>query len=206
MLAKLAGPKRLSAARTVPGQAANVETALSHWMTAEELLIVKRRYSKGRSWEARKDFLAALKRSLGVGGRRYALARVKEILGRVEQLEDRWSHVTLIADLSNTRTERVVGGAAFLTSGATLAAIAVVLGVTAAVAVIPAVVGVAGGLAIARSHRSQVERVQVAMEQVLDGLERDEITVPTDLPDGQTGSLVKRLTAEIREIGKNLSK
>ncbi len=206
MLVKLAGPKRLSAARTVPGQAAEVETALSHWMTAEELLTVKRRYPQGRSWEARKDFLAALKRSLGVGGRRYALARAKEILGRVEQLEDQWCHVTLIADLSNTRTERVAGGAALLTSGATFTAIAVVLGVAAAVAVIPAVAGVAGGLAIARSHRSQVERVQVAMEQVLDGLERDEIAVPMDSPDGQTGSLVRRLTAEIREIGKNLSK
>ncbi len=206
MLVKLAGPKRLSATRTVPGRAAEVETALSHWMTAEELLTVKRRYPQGRSWEARKDFLAALKRSLGVGGRRYALARVKEILGRVEQLEDRWCHVTLIADLSNTRMERVVGGAAFLTSGATFTAIAAVLGVAAAVAIIPAVAGVAGGVAIARSHRSQVERVQVAMEQVLDGLEREEITVPTDLPDGQTGGLVKRLTAEIREIGKNLSK
>ncbi|MCH8935585.1 MAG: hypothetical protein IIB90_07670 [Gemmatimonadetes bacterium] len=206
MLVKLAGPKRLSAARTVPGQAAEVETTLSHWMTAEELLTIKRRYPQGRSWEARKDVLAALKRSLGVGGRRYALARAKEILGRVEQLEDQWCHVTLIADLSNTRTERVAGGAAFLTSGAALTAIAVVLGVAAAVAVLPAVAGVAGGLAIARSHRSQVERVQVAMEQVLDGLEREEITVPTDLPDGQTGGLVKRLTAEIREIGKNLSK
>ena len=206
MLVKLAGPKRLSAARTVPGQAAEVETTLSHWMTAEELLTIKRRYPQGRSWEARKDVLAALKRSLGVGGRRYALARAKEILGRVEQLEDQWCHVTLIADLSNTRTERVAGGAAFLTSGAALTTIAVVLGVAAAVAVFPAVAGVAGGLAIARSHRSQVERVQVAMEQVLDGLEREEITVPTDLPDGQTGGLVKRLTAEIREIGKNLSK
>ena len=206
MLVKLAGPKRLSAARTVPGQATEVETTLSHWMTAEELLTIKRRYPQGRSWEARKDVLAALKRSLGVGGRRYALARAKEILGRVEQLEDQWCHVTLIADLSNTRTERVAGAAAFLTSGAALTTIAVVLGVAAAVAVLPAVAGVAGGLAIARSHRSQVERVQVAMEQVLDGLEREEITVPTDLPDGQTGGLVKRLTAEIREIGKNLSK
>ena len=205
MLVKLAGPKRLSAARTVPGHAAEVETALSHWMTAEELLTVKRRYPQGRSWEARKDLLAGLKRSLGGGGR-YALARAKEILGRVEQLEDRWCHVTLIADLSNTRTGRVAGGAAFLASGATLTTIAVVLGVAAAVAVIPAVAGVAGGLAIARSHRSQVERVQVAMEQVLDGLERDDIAVPTDLLDGQTGGLVKRLTAEIREIGKNLSK
>jgi len=206
MLVKLAGPKRLSAARTVPGLEAEVETALSHWMTAQELLTIKRRYQQGRSWEARKDFLSALKRSLGVGGRRYALARAKEILGRVEQLEDKWCHVTLIADLSNTRTERVVGGAAFLTSGATLTTIAVVLGVTAAVAVFPAVAGVVGGLAIARSHRSQVERVQVAMEQVLDGLERDEITVPTDLLDGQTGGLVRRLTAEIREIGESLSK
>ncbi len=205
MLVKLAGPKRLSAARTVPGQAAEVETALSHWMTEEELLTVKRRYPQGRSWEARKDFLGGLKRSLDFGGRQYALARAKEILGRVEQLEDRWCHVTLIADLSNTRTERVAGGAAFLASGATLTTIAIVLGVAAAVAVIPAVAGVAGGLAIARSHRSQVDRVQVAMEQVLDGLERDEIAVPADSPDGQAGGLVRRLAAEIREIGRNLS-
>jgi hypothetical protein len=205
-LVRLAGPKRLSAERTVRGVATDVEEALNYWMTEEELLAVKRRYPQGTSWEARKDFLASMKRGLGVGGRKYALARAKDILGQVQGLEDGWCHVTLIADLSNTRKERLAGGAAFLASGGTLTTIAVVLGVATAVAVIPVVVGVAGGVAIARSNRTQIERVHVAMEQVLDRLERSEITVPKSLPKKQPEELVKRLTAEIREIGRSFRK
>jgi len=206
LLVSLAGPKRLSAERTVRGVATDVEQALNYWMTEEELLAVKRRYPQGTSWEARKDFLASMRRGFGVGGRKYALARAKDILGQVQGLEDGWCHVTLIADLSNTRKERVAGGVAFLTSGGTLTTIGVVLGVATAVAVIPAVVGIAGGFAIARSNRTQIERVHVAMEQVLDRLERSEITVPKSLPKKQPEELVKRLTAEIKEIGRSFRK
>jgi hypothetical protein len=206
LLVGLAGPKRVSAERTVPGSEPDVEKALSHWMTEEELLTVKRRYPQGTSWEARKDFLAGMKSVLDMGGRKYPLARAKEILGQVQSLEDGWCHVTLIADLSNTRKERVVGGAAFLASGGTLTTIGIVLGVATAVAVIPAVVGVAGGVAIARTNRTQIERVHVAMEQVLDRLERSEITVPKGLPKKQPEELVKKLTAEIKEIGRSFKK
>lgn len=206
LLVKLAGPKRLSAERTVPGKSADVEDALSHWMIEHETLIVKRRYSGGTSWEARKDWVAAVKRGLGVGGHRYALARAKEVLGRIEELEDGWSHVTLIADLSNTRNERVAGGTLFLASGATLTIIGIVLGVAMGVAVIPVVAGAAGGVAIARTNRAQIERVQVAMEQVLDRLERGEISVPKPTAKEQPEDFVKKLTAEIKEIGRNWGK
>ena len=206
LLASLAGPKHLSAERTVPGVETEVTEALNYWMTEEELLAVKRRYPQGTSWEARKDFLASMKRGFGIGGRKYVLARAKDILGQVQGLEDGWCHVMLIADLSNTRKERVAGGTFFLASGGTLTTIGVVLGVAMAVAVIPAVVGVAGGIAIARSNRIQVERVHVAMEQVLDRLERQEINVPKSLPKKQPEELVKRLTAEIKEIGRSFKK
>lgn len=201
-LTKLAGPKRLTAERTIPGKPADVEETLSYWMTEGELLTVKRRYPEGTSWEPRKDWLAAIRRGFGIGGRRYALARTKEILGTVQRLEDGWCHVTLVADMSNTRTERVAGGAVFFASGATLTAIAVVLNVAAVAAIIPAVAGAAGGVGIARSNRSQIERVQVAMEQVLDRLERGEITVPKHQPKRQPEDFVKKLRAEIRQIGK----
>ncbi len=206
LLVKLAGPKRLSVERTVPGTPAGVAEALSHWMTEHETLIVKRRYPQGTSWEARKDWFAAVRRGVGVGGHRYALHRAKEILGRIQELEDGYCHVTLIADLSNTRTERVAGGAMSFAAGAVFTTIGVVLGVATGVAVIPLVVGAAGGVAIARTNRAQIERVQVAMEQVLDRLQRGEITVPKPTPKKQPEDFVKKLTAEIKEIGKNWGK
>ena len=114
--------------------------------------------------------------------------------------------MTLIADLSNTRNERVAGGAMFFTAGAAFAMIGVLLGVATGVAVVPVVVGAAGGVAIARSNRAQIERVQVAMEQVLDHLERGEISVPKPTPKKRPDDFVKKWTAEIKEIGKNWGK
>ena len=94
----------------------------------------------------------------------------------------------------------------FFTAGAAFTAIVVVLGVATGVAVIPLVAGAAGGVAIARTNRAQIERVQVAMEQVLDRLQRGEITVPKSTPKKQPEDFVKKLTAEIKEIGKNWGK
>ena len=204
LLVNLAGPKRISAERAVPGEQSKVEQALSHWMTEVELLTVKRRYAQGTSWEARKDFLASMKRGLGIGGRQYALARAREILGRVQELEEGWCHVTLIADLSNTRAERLGGGAVFFGAGGTMTLIAGVLGVAAVAAVIPVVAGAAGGFAIARSNRNQVERVHVSMEQVLDRLQRKEIKLPSETTKPSGGDFVKRLKDEIKELGRNL--
>ena len=39
----LTGPKRVAAQRTVPGNGEEVQAALNHWMTNNELLTVKRR-------------------------------------------------------------------------------------------------------------------------------------------------------------------
>ncbi|MCH7473769.1 MAG: hypothetical protein IIA27_03785 [Gemmatimonadetes bacterium] len=49
-----------------------------------------------------------------------------------------------------------------------------------------------------------MERVQVSMEQVLDRLERGEINLPKEPPLKGGGEFVKRLKAEIKELGKNL--
>ena len=202
-LAKLAGPRRVTADRTVPGEGPGVEETLGHWMTEVELLAVKRRYPTGTSWEARKDWLTAMKRGMGLSGRHYALSRAREIVGQIQVLEAGWCHVTLIADISNTRGRRIGGGTVFMSSGAAMTAVAVVLGVASVAAVLPAIAGVAGGWAIARGHRAQVERVHVALEQVLDRLERGEIDVSKTLPKSRPEDFVKRLTAEIKNIGKN---
>ena len=206
VIARISGPKRLSAERTVPGILSDIDRALTHWMTEVELLSIKRRYPDGTSWEPRKDWVAALKRGVGVGGRKYVLTRTKDILGKVQTLEDGWCHVALVADASTNRMERVGGGAAFLGVGGAMTTVAVVLGVATGVALIPVAVGIAGGFGIARSHRKHAEQIQVALEQVLDRLERKEIEVPTATRKPQGGDFVKKLTAEIKEIGKQFGK
>lgn len=196
---RFVGPARVVAQRTVPGEEHDVERALGHWMVEQELLVVKRRYPRQTSWEARSDLFASVRRGLGLGGRKYELSRAREIVGQVTQLEPGWCHVTLAADLTNTRNAHVGGGLFFLGSGIGGAAIVSVLGVFWPVALAPAVAGAVIGAAIARSRLSDTERVSVALEQVLDRLEHGEIRAPTPLPPPPRGTLSKALREEIRK-------
>ena len=202
----ITGPKRISASRTVVGEAGKLKEALDYWMTTVELLMVKRRYPDGTSFERRKDIVASMKRGMGLGGRRYDLSRAKDIQTRIEPLEDGWSHVTLVADLSNSRAEHIAGGASLLGVGAAGTTVGIVLGVAIPVAIIPVAAGMAGGYAVARANRSTLERVQLNMEQVLDKLERGEISPPKSKQgavDG--GDFVKKIASEIREIGRQFT-
>ncbi len=171
----LAGPARLATQRTIPGDYRQVRDALSGWMTEGELLSVKRRYPEQTSWEARQDMFSSIKRGLQVGGRAYELSRAKEIAGQVVPLEEGRSHVRLVADLSNTRNSHVAAAATFAGLGTAASVVGVTLGVMLPVALLPVVLGSLLGFVVARTRRSQLERVQVAMEQVIDRLEHGEI-------------------------------
>ena len=61
-----------------------------------------------------------------------------------------------------------------LTSGVLL-----VLGVMSAVAVLPVAAGLVAGYYVARSHSPQVAGAQLALEQMLDRLERGELQRPS---------------------------
>lgn len=194
----LLGPTRVAAQRTVPGNRTDLETRLFRWMTEAELLTIKRRYPDRNSWEPRRDMVASLKRSLGFAGRRYALTRAREVVGQVRQLEPGWSHVTLLADLQNTRNERLAGASVITAGGAAFTGLAIVLGIALPVAVVPAAAGLAAGLAIARGRRGGVERTQVALEQVLDRMEHGELDPASAAGASPPGVLARRLASEIR--------
>lgn len=200
-LARFVGPGRIAAQRTVPGDEARVTKALDFWMSEGELLSVKRRFKRGTSWETRRDFAAALRRTFGFGGRKYVLSRAQEIVGEVSQLETGWSLVTLSADLRNTRNEYVGGGISIVGAGSAITAVGVTLGFALPVAVIPVVIGVATGAAVAASRRRAVDQVQVALEQVLDRLEHGEID-----PDRQSGGAALRdqLSRALGDVRKHL--
>ena len=193
----LTGPRTLSADRVVPGDRAAVERALTRWMEAEESLQVKRRYPDRTSWEPKAGAFATIQRALGSKGRRFSLANAEEVTGHVTQLEPGFCHVGLAADIRPSRSRRLQGGAVVFTLGAlATTAFAVTLGL---IAVVPAVVLMPTAAAIARHHRVENERVQVALEQVLDRLERGEIRAEHALP-GSEQHPFERIADQVRKV------
>ena len=208
VLARWFGPARVSAARVVPGEKAPLELALSHWMTEGEALAVKRRLSDRTVWERQKGFFAEMKRGFGVGGRDYRLAKARDVTVVVTQLEQGYCHVELIADIAPQRSGHVAGGASVAGVGALVG-----LGVLAASVVVPygliavalsAGTGTGIGWLIARTHRREAERTQLALEQVLDRLEHGEIrpkhrSEPQDWLFARVVGDVRRAITEVSE-------
>src|SRR5206468_3658855 len=174
----LTGPRSIVAHRVVPGERDAVERALSRWMTEEELLQQKRRYADRISWEPKAGAFASIQRAIA-GKRRYSLASTTEVNAQVIQLEPGFCLVRLEADIREQRTKRISGATVLAVlgwgmTGATML-IAPPLALAQALTLVPGIgLTLAGGL-VARTHRGANERLQIALEQVLDRLERGEI-------------------------------
>jgi len=162
----------------------------------EESLQVKRRYPDRTTWEPKAGAFATIQRALGSKGRRFALANAQDVTGQATQLEPGFCHVGLAADVRPSRSRRLQGGAVVFALGAlSTAAFAVTFGL---VALVPAAVLIPTAAAIARHHRVENERVQIAMEQVLDRLERGEIRAEHALP-GMGQNPFVRIAEEVRK-------
>ena len=202
----LTGPRSIIAHRVVPGDRASVERALSRWMTDEALLQPKRHYPDRTSWEPKAGAFASIQRALA-GKRRYSLAQAEEITAQVVQLEPGFCLVRLEADIKRQRANRISGATVLAVvgwgmTGAT-ALIAPPLALAQALMLVPAVGLTLGGAMVARTYRSANERVQVALEQVLDRLERGDMRSPSSqdaLPGVQTFT---RIAEEVRKVFEN---
>lgn len=193
----LFGPGQLWAERVVPGSRADVEQALTRWMEDEELLQVKRRFADRMSWEPRAGAFASIQRAFGGGGRGYALARAEEIHAQVTQLEPGFCHVRIGAVVTNLRRRRMAGGSAIGGTGVMMTGAMMVIGAFGVAALAPLAVLVPVGIAFARAHERENDRVQVALEQVLDRLERNEIRPGHRLANPVNP--VERIADEIRK-------
>jgi hypothetical protein len=198
IITQFLGPRRVVAQRTVPGKATDTEAALRDWMSEGELLQVKRRYPDRTSWERREGGFTSLRRAFGGGGRKYVLASAAEVVTRVIETDERHCHVQLVADLANKRNGSLIGSSILVGGGATTTGIALVLGVMVPVAVIPVVLSAPIAALVARSHRNELEKFQVALEQILDRLEHAEIAVKQKLI-GPDVAGVGRIAQEIRK-------
>jgi hypothetical protein len=177
--AKLLGGARVGAGRTVPGRPGDVLEAIDVWMQREECLQVKRQFPDRIVWEARRDLVGTMRRALNVGGRGYALSRAHEVAATAVAVDATRTLVRIDADLApfRMRLARQSAGATLLSAAAGGALVALHFAVAAAVAPV-AVVG-AGAFYLARGINARTATAaQLALEQLLDRLERGEITKP----------------------------
>jgi hypothetical protein len=191
LIARMFGSGVVSASRTVEGTPESVLAALDSWMSTEECLQVKRHFPDRTVWEREPGFLTGMRRALNVGGRGYHLARAHEVSAAVIAVDANRVFVRLDADVSNIRNQFVASGGTMAGVNVVGAGVLLVLGVIPFVAVAPAVIGTGLGYAIARGHRGSTERIRVALEQVLDRLERG---------DAPRQSLLSKLATSARVI------
>lgn len=190
-LVRVAGPAAVTASRTIPGEPEAIIAYLDAYMQRDECMQVQRRFSDRVTWEARNDWIAAIKRGLRSGGRSYHLSRARQIAATVVPVDDSRSLVRLDADLAPTRTNVVrVGGAVTasgvvaggtIVAGATLAHVAI--GLAIGLAALPIAAAGAGAYLILRRHHGFAERMTLALEQVLDRLEYGETRRPANFLD-----------------------
>src|SRR5574341_579984 len=195
----LAGPGRVAASRTIPRPIRQTEAALQSWMTDGELLQVKRRYPEQTTWEAQQGAYASLKRAFGSRGRRYTLARAREVAGAITEVDERRCHVQLVADLGNALKEQLTGATVLGAAGLAGTGTALAVGVMAPVAAIPAAVCALLAVLVARRQRQRADETLVALEQVLDRLEHGEAA-----PGEIAGPGVRALNKVAEEIRRTL--
>jgi hypothetical protein len=198
--ARWAGPKVVGASRVVPGEKAQLDQALDAWMSDAEALTAKRRLPDRTLWEPQQGLFAQMRRGLALDGKSYQLARALEVSVSVTQLEDGYCHVALSADVSNTRHGAISGATAVAVTGVLVSSVLLALVPVAmpAFLIIPGAIGVGIGAGIPKVHRRQAARVQLALEQVLDGLERGEIR-PKPALMGPRTSAFGRIADEIKK-------
>lgn len=171
----LLAPATISAERTVRGTPAEVFAALDVWMEKEEWLQIKRQFADRMVWEPRRDFEGGVRRMLNVGGRGYALSKASDIGATVVPADPGRVLVRLDADLTGMRRGALSGMLGGAVTGVASGGVLLALHFAVLAAVGPIVLLGGAGYLIGRGvFNSAAERVQLALEQTLDRLERGE--------------------------------
>ena len=184
---RLFGASALNASRTVDGSPRNVLKVLDAWMQREECMQVKRHLDERIVWEPQRGLVSVARRALNVSGRSYALSQAHEVAATVVSVGANRVLVRLDADFSNKRSDMTRGTVAVsalgIASSGALTAIALVAALAAPVALVvgvaatPAIVLTGTGYwAMKSSYARWLTRGQLALEQLLDRLERGDLT------------------------------
>jgi hypothetical protein len=177
----LYGGAYASAQRTVRGTPAQVLKALDDWMQRQESLTVLRYHASERVvWEARRDLVGLVKRT--VSGRGYALSRASDVAATAIAIDASRVLVRLDARFGGYRALMAQQNVALTGLGLGIGGVLAVLSFPILAVAAPVAVFAPAAFAGARSsQRRTVGRAQIALEQVLDRLERGEAGRPPTL-------------------------
>jgi hypothetical protein len=177
--ARFFGGGRVGASRTVSGKPREILDAIDGWMQRQECLQVKRQFADRIVWQPRRDLLGTARRLFNVGGRGYALSRAQEVSATAVAVDATRTLVRLDADLVSYRRSLIRQSAGISALGLASTGALVALHFALAVAAAPAVLLTAGAFYGARGMNARIATAaQLALEQLLDRLERGEITTP----------------------------
>lgn len=196
LVAQIAGASFATATRTVPGNPRDVLATIDAWMQRDECLQVQRRFSDRITWEPQRGLFGKLRRTVNVSGRGYYLMDAGQVSATVLPVDASRVVVRLDADIHASRARRVgmggfVAGMGAVASGILGLGLVVAhlpLVIAAGVAVLPFAGGSVAAYRLARTHRSVLSSVQLALEQVLDRLEHGEF----ERPGGVLGAISPR--------------
>jgi len=196
LVAQIAGASFATATRTVSGTPRDVLATIDTWMQRDECLQVQRRFSDRITWEPQRGLFGKIKRTVNVSGRGYYLVDAGQVSATVLPVDNTRVVVRLDADIHASRARRVgmggvlagVGAVASGLLGLGLVVAHLPLIIAAGAAVLPFAGGSLAAYRLARTHRSVLASVQLALEQILDRLEHGEL----DRSGGLLGAISPR--------------
>jgi hypothetical protein len=186
---QLFGAEFTETQRMIRGKPERILAALDRWMQKEEGLKTKRQRPDIITWEPMRGVFGSLRRMLGTGD--FALTRADQVSATVVPVDEEFTLVRLHAGfggLRNAMRNRTVGGTAFgaVVSGGVIALSAVIpLAADFALLVYPMAavpVLLAGGgsyYSARQTHQTSIVRAHLALEQILDRLERGDAERPS---------------------------
>ena len=189
LVAQVSGAGFATATRTVPGTPRDVLATIDAWMLRDECLQVQRRFADRITWEPQRGLFGKLRRTVNVSGRGYYLMDAGQVSATVMPVDSTRVVVRLDADIHASRARRVGIGGLLATMGAAASGILglglivahIPLFIAAGSAVLPFAGGTFAAYRVARTHRSVLSSVQLALEQILDRLEHGEFERPGGL-------------------------
>ena len=163
--------------RVVPGTSEEVLGKLRSYLNDRESLRCVRDRPGQQVWKPASDMMSQIQRGLDFSGRGYELAKAKTLTVYTQPLEEGRTLVSVIADISNTRAGYAAGWYSSLGLFGLGSALGAVLGGGAeALIVFPSVtagVAAVGTLGTAKMLARRRARVELAVQGLLDRLERD---------------------------------
>jgi hypothetical protein len=196
LVAQIAGASFATATRTVPGTQRDILATIDAWMQREECLQVQRRFTDRITWEPQRGLFGKIRRTVNMSGRGYYLMDAGQVSATVLPVDGSRVVVRLDADIHASRARRVgmggflaaMGAAASGIVGLALVIAHIPLFIAAGAAILPFAGSSVGAYKLARTHRTVLSSVQLALEQVLDRLEHGEF----ERPGGLLGAISPR--------------